>query len=302
MNLFIYANRAEYSILNPVIEYFKSKNEEVHSIDMSKKITNITDDRNLGLIYEFIFDYVKENKVKNAIVLGDRREITFVCLALFMNNIPVVHLAAGDVSVSLSTHDDYFRHMISILSKKQVCFSKKSKENIKNMFNVINKSFDCVTIQNPSLDMTDSNIERLYAYDFDLILMHPQSMSRMSTNNDKDELLKKINFNKRNIVVMGNKDKNYDIFYDLWDEFSKNEIFIIYDNLAKDEFISLMKNADRFLTNSSCSYYEAPAFMKESQIVRIGKRNRGREISKIDIASNGASAEIYNFVNEGDTD
>ncbi|KKK55505.1 hypothetical protein LCGC14_3073890, partial [marine sediment metagenome] len=38
----------------------------------------------------------------------------------------------------------------------------------------------------------------------------------------------------------------------------------------------LLKNCERFITNSSAAYYEAPHFLREEQIIMVGARNKNR--------------------------
>jgi UDP-N-acetylglucosamine 2-epimerase len=51
---------------------------------------------------------------------------------------------------------------------------------------------------------------------------------------------------------------------------------IYYPNLPRPQFLGLLKNCHRFVTNSSCAIYEAPHFLKPEQIVQIGNRNLNR--------------------------
>ena len=55
-------------------------------------------------------------------------------------------------------------------------------------------------------------------------------------------------------------------------------------------------SCDRFITNSSCSFYEAPLFLEDDQIVRVGNRNRGREVVKYDVSDLRSSGTILYFL------
>ncbi len=48
-------------------------------------------------------------------------------------------------------------------------------------------------------------------------------------------------------------------------------------NLERSEFLGLLRNCSRFITNSSAAIYEAPYFLKPEQIIHIGERNRDRD-------------------------
>ena len=106
---------------------------------------------------------------------------------------------------------------------------------------------------------------------------------------------------KKTIIIKGNMDQNFEILYECWDILGRMENITVIDHLEKDEFISTLSNADRFITNSSCSYYEAPLFLDEDSIIRIGRRNKNREIvnySKDELKSN---KPIVDFLIDEDT-
>jgi UDP-N-acetylglucosamine 2-epimerase len=283
MIILYYANRAEKSILDPVkVELDRRKIKNVY-IDLSLCVSNIEDDKNLSRVYDYVFQQLETlPDVRSAIVIGDRREIMFACLAMFLKDIPVIQLAAGDLSGEISLVDDYFRHLITVLSKKQVCFTEKSEINSNMLLSCLNLKSDSVFLPNPTLSEIDLHKinRRRSKTKYDLVLIHPQSLSRHDTREDIRETKSILDNNKNTIVIRGNRDKNYDLLHSFWKEIEDCQNVTIHDNLKKQIFIELLAGCDRFITNSSCAFYEAPFFLSEEQIVRIGKRNKNREIAK----------------------
>jgi len=52
---------------------------------------------------------------------------------------------------------------------------------------------------------------------------------------------------------------------------------IEHKNLPRAQFLGLLKNCNRYITNSSSAYYEAmPLDLKREQIVLVGNRNKNR--------------------------
>lgn len=305
MILVYYANRAEKSILDPVVNQLKTQDIKHKYVDLSKHIKNIENDKNLSRIYDYVYkecDSIED--IDYAIVIGDRREIMFACLALFIKNIKIVQLASGDLSEKISLVDDYFRHLITILSSKQVCFTNQSNKNSDSLRNILNLDTDSIYLPNPTL--SDLNLEKINNTSskvnfkksdmYDLILIHPQSLSSEDTTSDSKEIIKYFKKDKKTIIIKGNKDKNYKILYNLWENLSKNKNVSVYENLEKNSFISLLANCDRFITNSSCSFYEAPLFLDSERIVRIGKRNKNREIVNYDISEIKSASKIVKFL------
>jgi UDP-N-acetylglucosamine 2-epimerase len=221
----------------------------------------------------------------------------FASLAFFVKQIPIIQLASGDLSSEISLVDDFYRHLLTIISSKQISFSKTSLNKTNDILTTLNIKPNSIFYPNPTLDRLNlKNLINKIDEKYDLILMHPQSLSFKDTIDDKNELLELINFNKKNIIIRGNKDKNYEIYYDLWNNLSAYENIEVYDNLEKQKFISLLKFADRFITNSSCSFYEAPLFLNNDQIIRIGRRNKNREIVKYNKDELNSAKKIVDFI------
>ncbi|MAE84615.1 MAG: hypothetical protein CMB80_17885 [Flammeovirgaceae bacterium] len=297
MIYFVYADRAEKSILEPVVKATKQNKRMCKELDLSSVIRDIHLDKNLSKIYDHVYSETENNEIDFAVVIGDRREIMFACLAFFVTGVKVYQLAAGDLSRKITLVDDYFRHLITIISSKQVCFSKKSRRTSDDLLNVLGLENHSILCPNPTLsdiDVDDTN--RPIDEPYDLILLHPQSLSRDSTLSDSKEVKCLIDLGKRNVIIRGNKDLHFEILFSLWEELDLNDSVSVFDNLKKPEFISLLKNCDRFITNSSCSFYEAPFFLREDQILRVGNRNRGREIVKYDKSQLQSSSRIFDFL------
>jgi UDP-N-acetylglucosamine 2-epimerase len=292
------ANRAEKSILDPIKQELDHRNIKNEYVDLSKVVGEIENDANLSRIYDFVFKQLDTTKdIKCGIVIGDRREIMFASLALFIKEVPVIQLASGDLSDQISLVDDYFRHLITVMSKKQICFTAKSQENCDKILNALNLDSQSVFYPNPTLSDLDLN-KKVFNQGHDLILVHPQSLSQLGTQKDRDQVKSLFDKEKRTIIIRGNKDKNYEVLYDLWEDLSVHKNVTIYNNLDKDLFIDVLSSCDRFITNSSCSFYEAPIFLNPDQIVHIGDRNRGREVANYSMAELKSSLKIVDFIVE----
>ena len=300
MILIYYANRAEKSILDPIKTALDRKNIKNKYIDISREVENIEKDANLSKVYDFVFSQVENiEKCTGAIVIGDRREIMFASLALFVKGVPIIQLAAGDLSDKISLVDDYFRHLITILSSVQVGFTENSRKKSNSILENLNLIPNGEYFPNPTLSDISIN-SNFISQDgcYDLILVHPQSLSEKETQSDASKIEKMIDTSKRNIIIRGNKDRNYKILYELWENLSLKSNIEVYDNLEKSEFISILAGCDRFITNSSCAFYEAPMFLDPDQIIHIGKRNKNREIASYNKDDIKSSDSIVDFIVE----
>jgi UDP-N-acetylglucosamine 2-epimerase len=294
---FIYSNRAEYSLLTPFIKYFKKK-IITKEIDLNKKIEKLNLDENLSNIYSFCYKYFKKNKFDYVCVLGDRRELSFIAIAALHTDTKLIHIAAGEYVDGIPTYDQYIRPIVSILSKYQICFSIKAEKQVKKLFEGISylKS-NTFVFGNPVFSEIDirlfkNNIKEKY----DMVLIHPQSLSREQTKKDLIEIKKKIK-NKKTIFIQGNKDKNYDIVKKFFKTIKNNNKYVFLDTLPKEKYFSLVKFCDNFYTNSS-SISEIKILNKKC-LQQIGSRNKDRSESKFNVDSPKLLFNLLNKKNKG---
>ena len=68
--------------------------------------------------------------------------------------------------------------------------------------------------------------------------------------------------------------------------------------VEKENFIQLLANCERFITNSSCAFYEAPFFLHHNQIIKVGRRNKNREIANYTLDDIRSSRKIVEYISE----
>ncbi len=280
---FVYSNRAEYSILLPFIEYFKKK-ITTKEINLNKKIKKIEEDKNLSNIFSFCYKNFKKNNYDYVCVLGDRRELSFVALAAFHSGKNLIHIAAGEYVQGIPTHDQYIRPIISILSKYQICFSKKAEKEVKKLFAGISYlKPNTFVFGNPVFSgIIKKTLKRIVKENYDLILIHPHSLSEEQTKNDILEVGKNLK-KKKTIFINGNKDKNYEVIQKFYIKLKNNNNYTFFESLPKKKYFSLVKFCDKFYTNSS-SISEIK-FLNENCLHRIGVRNKNRSESMLNTES-----------------
>jgi len=292
MNIcFVYSNRSEFSILEPFINYFKKKSK-VSILDLSRKIKNLDLDKNLYKIYQTCYTKFNSNNFDYVCILGDRRELPFIALSAFFLKINIVHIGAGEYLVGLPTFDQIIRPMTSILSNYQICLSDNAQKEVKKLFSGIsNLKLNAYTVGSPVFsNINIKNLKRPIKENFDLVLLHPQSLSKEKTKKDL-ELLKKKLSNKKTIFILGNKDKNSDLINKFYESIRTKKNYIFYINLQKKKYFSFVKFCDKFFTNSS-SITEIELLNKNALVV-IGERNKSRSKHKL---NNKAPNELYRLL------
>ena len=272
---FIHSNRSEYSILSSFIEYFKKKSD-VDVIDLRLKIRKLDEDKNLYKVYQFCYKKFSLQSYDYVVILGDRRELPFIALAAFYLDIKIIHLAAGEYIPRVTNYDQYIRPIVSILSTFQISFSKKAESEVKKLFSGISYlTPNSLTLGNPVFEKSNlKKISRIVKGNYDLVLVHPQSLSRQETTNDLI-LLKKYLKKKKTIFIYGNNDKNSDLIKKFYQELKLSEPnYSFIKTLSKEKYFSYVKYCDNFFTNSSgISEIE---LLNNKCLKTIGKRNKNR--------------------------
>jgi GDP/UDP-N,N'-diacetylbacillosamine 2-epimerase (hydrolysing) len=219
---------------------------------------------------------------------GDRKETFDFVLERFRENKRIIHLWAGEISQG--THDEVYRHAMTLMSCIQLCTNNEAKEVVKNLCKSVDKVFLVSTVGNLMLDNLEVD-ESCVPEDrpFDVVLYNPPTLH--TRDKIKSELeyineIKKIN----TIWLSPNGDLNSDLIQE----------YVNMPNLSRPSFLGLLKNCDKFITNSSCQYYEAPFLMSKDNIVSIGIRNEERSSKYSDMTISGASDNIIKLLKELD--
>lgn len=275
---FLYSNRSEFSELEPFIKFFKKKCS-IRVVNLSSKIKKIENDAKLGEVFSKCYKLFFKENFDYVCILGDRRELPFIALAAFLTNTKITHIAAGEGINSRTSYDQYFRPIVSILSKQQICFSDEAKNNVKKLFSGISYLKEkTYVIGNPIFsDVEIDKLKNPIKKRFNLVLLHPQSLSRKNTIKDVKKIEMKIN-NKTTIIIKGNKDNNSDIIENFYKKIKNNKNVKIIETLPKKKYFQYVKYCDKFFTNTS-SVHEIQKINPKCLVI-IGIRNKDRTIEK----------------------
>ena len=220
-------------------------------------------------------------------IAGDRIEMVAAACAAFHNNIPIAHYGSGIVNQLISTYDDISRHCIGLWATIAFCEDRKSYMVINRLWNTIGKctfkdKMNLHIVGNVYLDDLIIDESLVPEEPYDLALFNPTTLTE-----DSDEIM----FPERKCIRIGSNPDGQGYMGVI------KEGFITYDNLPRPQFLGLLKNCTRFITNSSCAYYEAPYLgLKKEQIIIRGMRNRMRSTPQNLQA--GASDKIIKIIKE----
>lgn len=277
------ANRAERGLLQPVIRRI------AEHPDLKLMLLEIPPGLNFGQIFNYVTETMKKAGIDIALVPCDRKEILAATIAIFYQNIPIAHFHAGDIDSA--QHDAVTRHVISMYSTILFCNSELSAKRLIKMGEEPERVYVVGSTAFDDLELDDSLVPNIL---YDLVLMHPVNQFPKKSKEEIKQVFKMLD--KFTVVLYPN--------YDLGREYIVEEIEkhrgdpniqIIEKNLPRPQFLSLIKNCERFISNSSSTVYEAPFFGRK--VINPSIRNIERE--SIEIVP-GASDKIVKILATAD--
>jgi len=221
------------------------------------------------------------------LAVGDRKETFDFVLERFRENKPIIHLWAGE-KTGWTTHDDVYRYAITFMSMMQLCTNGTAFNVVNKICRATGKEMNIHVIGNVMLDNLEIDEANLPDNPYDLVLYNPP------TRSTKDKVMKDLLFIMDCVSPTGwiwlppNGDKYSDIIMR----------HVTHENLPRSQFLGLLKNCNKFFTNSSCQYYEAQFLLKPNQIIQVGKRNLERDSKHSNMAIKGASDKIIKLLKE----
>ena len=184
-------------------------------------------------------DFVEYEEAEVVICTGDRVETHTLALKAFLDHKYIIHFYAGIKDKYFSTYDATLRHCITLLSNEQWVENKKCAKTVRELCKAINKMHDIKIVGSNHLLDVILDYEKVPEEPYNLVLYNPCTAMK-------------------EIFIGPNPDKQY-------------------GSLPQAQLLGLIKECEKFYTNSSCGVYEAPFLIKKKQIVWLGKRNKGRK-------------------------
>jgi len=287
-------------------EIIRDKIKIKHKIHLNlNKDTGTAISKEMGRSLEKFSSIFKNNKYNLMIVLGDRFEILPPVIAAYFINLPICHISGGEKTIG--SLDDGIRHTITKLSNYHFVSTNIYKkrviqlgENPKTVFNVGSLAID--KIKNTKL-LNKKQIEKKLNFNlFDkniLVTFHP--ITNKSVNNKKifTEILNALEKlkNVRIIFTAPNSDTGgVEIRKMIISHVKINKNSVFFPNLGSLLYLSILKNVDLVLGNSSSGFTEAP-FLK-TPTINISNRQEGRIKTNTIFDVNNDRKKIFSMINK----
>lgn len=217
------------------------------------------------------------------VVLGDRYELIPICSSAVIYGIPIAHISGGEITEGAI--DDMIRHAVTKMSylhfvacetyRKRVIQLGESPDRVFNYGDVGVENIKKMKFM--SKGEIEEQLGEKLSQPYACVTFHPVTSEKADMEKQMEELLAcmKQMTDICFIVTMANADFQGSTINQMWEtaaEFSEN--IKLYKSLGSKCYLSLMKDAEFVLGNSSSGIIEAPCFGIPT--VNIGKRQSGR--------------------------
>jgi UDP-N-acetylglucosamine 2-epimerase (hydrolysing) len=236
-------------------------------------------DRTLAKTIDGFSHYIAEIKPDLIVVHGDRVEAMAGAITGSLNNILVAHIEGGEVS---GTIDELVRHAVSKMSHIHLVANKEARNRLiqigelpKSIFILGSPDLD---LMNPNMLTSLRDVNQYYDISFDkyaIAMFHPVTTEynhiQKHVKHFVDALLKS---NDNFIVVYPNNDLGSIEILNEYKRLENNKKIKIFSSLKFEYFLTLLKNSEYILGNSSSGIREAPYY--NTPTIDVGSRQNNR--------------------------
>lgn len=239
--------------------------------------------------------YVSEYAPDLIVVHGDRVEAMAGAIVGALNNILVAHIEGGEVS---GTIDGLIRHSVSKLSHLHFVANDEAAERLKQLGEDPKTVY---VIGSPDIDLMVSpdlpsleEVKRYYEIDFPdyaIMLFHPVTTEQEIIRKQVEELVDAVLASGLNyVVIFPNNDLGCEDIFKAYRRLEGNDRFRIFPSLRFEYFLTLLKNAQFIIGNSSAGVREAPVY--GLPCINVGTRQQDRYLHPSIINADGEKQVI----------
>jgi UDP-hydrolysing UDP-N-acetyl-D-glucosamine 2-epimerase len=240
--------------------------------------------KSLGLGVIGFADVLDRLKPDILMALGDRFEILAAAQAALVARIPIAHIHGGETTEG--AFDESIRHAITKMAQWHFVGAESYRKRVIQLGETSDRVFNFGA---PGLDhlqriewMDSPSLEKSLEIKLDppvfLVTYHPATLSQREPNAAMNELLSALDeFSQATIILTyPNADTGGRPLIEQLDQWvtTNKHRAKAFVSLGQKRYLSLMREADVIIGNSSSGLTEAPALKKAT--VNIGDRQKGR--------------------------
>lgn len=245
---------------------FAQSNRGIMSYDLGNIICDLT-------------GYVKRVSPDMIVVHGDRIDALAGAVVGALNNIKVAHIEGGELS---GTIDESIRHAISKFAHIHLVCNEEAK---KRLIQLGEEEKRIYIVGSPDIDVMLSNglpslqkVREKYKIRFDqyaIFMYHPVTTEYPSLADKIRKVVSAlIDSGKNYVVIYPNNDLGSELILNEYNRLKHNASFVVYPSLRFEYFLTLLKNAEFMIGNSSAGVRETSIYGIPA--IDIGSRQSGR--------------------------
>ncbi|MEQ6356846.1 UDP-N-acetylglucosamine 2-epimerase [Lysinibacillus sp. M3] len=248
--------------------YHFINHDKLHNMDIS-----------LSNTIQGFSNYIHEVKPDLIVVHGDRLEALAGAIVGAFNNIRVVHIEGGEVS---GTIDESIRHAITKFAHIHLVSNEESKKRIeqlgedKNSIYIIGSpDIDIMLSQElPTIESTKDHYQ-IHFDNYAILIYHPVTTEQHLLKANIKEVVDTVIASQKNyIVIYPNNDSGSEIILKEYNRLRNLNNILIYPSIRFENFLTLLKNADFVIGNSSAGIRETVVYGIPA--IDLGTRQNGR--------------------------
>jgi UDP-N-acetylglucosamine 2-epimerase (hydrolysing) len=279
-----------------------NKDKIKNCYNFNNQSNNVEMDLVLANTIKGINKFISNNHTDLIVVHGDRVESLAGAITGCLNNIKVAHIEGGEVS---GTIDEVLRHSISKLSHLHFVTNKIAKKRLQQMGEVKNNIF---VIGSPDIDIilddklpSISLTKKRYDINFKeyaIFIFHPVTTELKKISYQIKYLLNLLLKSRFNyVILLPNNDLGSDIILNEINLLKKKKLnnFKILPSMRFEYYLTLLKNSNFIVGNSSSGIMEAPYYGVPT--IDFGTRQKNRATIK-SIFSSDNYLTIKNLINK----
>jgi len=252
--------------------------------------------KNIGLGILGITDALEIIQPDILLILGDRGEMLAGAIAAAHMNIPVFHLHGGEVT---GTIDESIRHAITKLAHIHLVATNKYGERIARMgedawrIHVVGAPRADIILRTQLLNKNEilKKYDLGHLTEYNLLVFHPVTTEINLVEEQISNIMCSLEVIMiPTIIILPNSDAGNHIILNAYNKYKNNQLLYFFTNINHLDYLSLLKNANALIGNSSSGIIEAPLLKKAA--INIGSRQLGRERSGNVIEVNADANEI----------
>lgn len=295
----------EFGLTYKVIEEDGFKiDEKVEMLLSSDTAIGIT--KSLGLATIGFADAYDRLKPDIVVLLGDRYEILAAAQAAMVASIPIAHISGGETTEGVI--DEAIRHTVTKMASLHFVAAEPYRkrviqlgENPERVLNFGDPGIDNITrLQLLNKSELEQELNFSFGQPTFLVTYHPATLLANDIEKGIKALLDALDYfpEAKMIITRPNADAGGRLINDYLESYAlKNPSRVLLKtSLGQVRYLSLMKNCDIVIGNSSSGIVEAPALYKAT--VNIGDRQTGRLKAKSIIDCTEDTRDIVNSIHK----